>query len=127
MSRRPGDLDPELLRAFREAVRAKIARDLAGEDAAAAERKQRVRAAVERGLAQARGEGLLRAAWLFGSYAWGQPGERSDVDLLVEGCRDPLRVASVVGRITGTEVHVVCVEDAPESLRERALTEGVKL
>jgi hypothetical protein len=87
MSRRPSDLDPELLRAFRDAVRAKISRDLEAEDAAAAERKQRVRAAVERGLAQARDQGLLGAAWLFGSYAWGQPGERGDVDLLVEGCR----------------------------------------
>jgi predicted nucleotidyltransferase len=127
MSRRPSDLDPELLRAFREAVRAKIARDVEAEAAAATERKQRVRAAVERGLVQARSEGLLGAAWLFGSYAWGQPGERSDVDLLVEGCRDPLLVAGVVGQITGTDVHVVCVEEAPQSLRERALAEGVKL
>jgi len=127
MSRRPSDVDPELLRAFREAVRAKIARDLAEEGAAAAERKQRVRAALLQALAEAREQGLLGAAWLFGSYAWGQPEERSDVDLLVEGCRDPLRVASVVGRLTGTEVHVVCVEDAPDSLRERATAEGVEL
>jgi predicted nucleotidyltransferase len=127
MSRRPSDLDPELLRAFREAVRAKIARDLAGEEAAVVARRLRVRPAIERGVAQARAEGLLSAAWLFGSYAWGEPGERSDVDLLVEGCHDPFLVAGVVGQLTGTEVHVVCLEDAPESLRERVLTEGVKL
>jgi predicted nucleotidyltransferase len=127
MSGRPDELDPALLRAFRAAVRAKIARDLEQEDAAAAERRERVRAAVAQGLAQARGEGLVGAAWLFGSYAWGQPGERSDVDLLVEGCRDPLRVASVVGQLTRTEVHVVCVEDAPESLRARATRDGVPL
>jgi predicted nucleotidyltransferase len=123
----PQDTDPELYRAFRRAVRAKIAHDLEAEAEAAAERREDVRALLGPVLQQARDRGLCRAAWLFGSYAWGEPGERSDVDILAEACTDPEAVASIVGRATGKDVHVVPLEDAPASLRERVLAEGEPL
>jgi predicted nucleotidyltransferase len=125
--RSPKDTDPELYRAFCRAVRRKIARDLETEAASPAERRERVRVVLGRALEQARDRGLCRAAWLFGSYAWGEPGERSDVDILAEECTDPEALASIVGRATGTDVHVVPLEDAPASLRERVLAEGERV
>lgn len=127
MSRSALPPDSQLLRAFREAVRAKIARDLEAERAQAAERRSRVLPLIARGLQDARGRGLCGAAWLFGSYAAGEPSERSDVDLLVEGCSDPTLLAAVVGRQTGTDVHVIDMAEAPASLRERVLAEGLPL
>jgi predicted nucleotidyltransferase len=114
----------DLYRAFRRAVRAKIERDLAAEEAATAERRARVRRALGPALDRARSLGLCRAVWLFGSYAWGAPGERSDVDLLAGGCSDPEALTSIVGRATDTDVHVVPLDQAPESLRARAMAEG---
>lgn len=121
---RQRDSSPELYQAFRRAVRAKIASDLEAEAQAAAKRRERVRAVLGPALEQARSRGLCRAAWLFGSYAWGDPGDRSDVDLLAEACSDPEALASIVGRATGTDVHVVSLEDAPEDLRQRAWADG---
>lgn len=126
MARRSGETDTALLRAFRESVRAKIARELESEAAVAGELRRRVLPAISRGLERARAKGLCRAAWIFGSYAWGEPTGRSDVDILVEGCPDTALLAAVVGRETGTDVHVVDTRDAPDSLRERALAEGVR-
>lgn len=117
-------MDRELYRAFRRAVRAKIQRDLDREQAAAAARRARVRQALGPALEQARSRGLCASAWLFGSYASGSPGQRSDVDLLLERCEDPESVASIIGRATGTDVHAIALEDAPASLRERVLAEG---
>lgn len=116
--------DRELYRAFRRAVRDKIAGDLAAEEAAAAERRARVRKALRAALVEVRSRSLCDRAWLFGSYAWGSPGERSDVDIMAERCRDPEAVASIVARATGTDVHVVPIESAPPSLRDRVLAEG---
>jgi predicted nucleotidyltransferase len=127
MARDLARVDHDLLRAFRDAVRAKIARDLAGEEVAAVARLQRVRHALGPALAQVRSRGLCRGAWLFGSYAGRAPGERSDVDLLVEDCSDPFLVAAIVGRATDTDVHVVTIEEAPDSLRSRAIAEGERL
>jgi predicted nucleotidyltransferase len=120
-------LDEAALRAFRTAVRANLARELERERHEVEARRSRVRAALAVGLGQARDEGLLGRAWLFGSYAWGDPGVRSDVDLLVDGCDDPTMVAVVVGRATDTDVHVVTIEEAPPSLVERAKSEGIEL
>lgn len=119
--------DAELLRAFRDKVRAQIIQALEEERAQAEDLRARVVPSVQRALLEARDETLCGRAWLFGSYAWGQPGARSDVDLLVEACPDPDRLAAAVARRTGTEVHVVPLEDAPEALRVRAQEEGVLL
>lgn len=123
----PPSPDPDLLRAFRRAVHGHFERELADER----ERSEALRATVLRdvrvGLERARTEGLCGAAWLFGSYAWGQPGERSDVDLLVEEAADPLMVASVVGRACGRDVHVIAMSEAPATLKQRVREDGVSL
>ncbi|HVZ73047.1 MAG TPA: nucleotidyltransferase domain-containing protein [Polyangia bacterium] len=84
-----------------------------------------MRAAIER----ARDQGLCGRAWLFGSYAWGEPGERSDVDILVEGegSVDTIAIASVIGRACRLDVHVIDAAEAPVMLRERVLSEGEPL
>jgi predicted nucleotidyltransferase len=117
----------ELLDDFRRAVDAKIRTDLEREEALAASLRQEVVPAVRRGLREARRQGLCARAWLFGSYAWGKPSERSDVDLLVESSSDRMLVAAVVSEACGRDVHVVALERAPESLRERARAEGLEL
>jgi predicted nucleotidyltransferase len=119
--------DPELVRAFGRAVRAHFEEEVAKEREQAEARRAAVLPKVRAALERARVEGLCTGAWLFGSYAWGEPGERSDVDLLVEGCADPIAVASVVGRGCGLDVHVIRMPDAPPSLTERARDEGVPL
>lgn len=119
--------DAELLQAFRETVKAQIARTLEQEHARSQERRSRVVPQAREAITEARHAGGCGRAWLFGSYAWGDPGTRSDVDLLVEGCDDPDRLAAAVARRTGTEVHVVQRERAPESLVARVDEEGVPL
>lgn len=105
-------------------VRAKIERDLASEDAAAealrAEVLPRLRVAVE----TARADGLCTSVVLFGSYAWGRPGERSDIDLLVEGAPDPFVLAGRISAEVGLEVHAIARERAPATLVDRAVAEG---
>jgi predicted nucleotidyltransferase len=122
--RRP---DPDLVRAFGRAVRAHFEDEVAKERAQASARRVAVLPDVRAGLARARAAGLCTKAWLFGSYAWGEPGERSDIDLLVEDCADPMMVASLVGRACGLDVHVIDLSEAPESLRERVRADGVSL
>lgn len=119
--------DPELVRAFGRAVRAHFEKEIAKEHEQAEARRAAVLPKVRAALEQARADGLCGGAWLFGSYAWGEPGERSDVDLLVEGCADPFVVASLVGRACGLDVHVIAMSGAPPSLKERALAEGLPL
>lgn len=118
--------DP-LLRAFRDAVRKKIARDLDAERQRAESLRKRVVPAAEKAIGEARRQGLCSSAWIFGSYAWGEPLESSDLDLMVEGCADPDGLAAMVARETGTNVHVVTAESAPEGLRERVLGTGARL
>lgn len=119
--------DPVLLRALHHAVRRHLEQEIAQERAVAAARKVAVVPRVREGIAKARAEGLCRAAWLFGSYAWGEPGERSDVDVFVEGRADTMAIASIVGRACGLDVHVVDGAEAPESLKARVAAEGLPL
>ena len=106
------------------AAREKIARDLAHESDCAERLRALVIPAVAQAILVARRDGLCTAAWLFGSFAWGRPGERSDVDLLVEGCRDPDELAAILAAACGREVHVVRRSAADDSLVKRALTDG---
>lgn len=119
--------DPDLVRAFARAVRAHFEQEIAQEHAQAEARRAAVLPTVRNAVGRAQAEGLCGDAWLFGSYAWGQPGERSDIDLLVDGCADPLVVASVVGRACGLDVHVIELSHAPLSLKDRVREEGVRL
>lgn len=121
-------IDPELLAAFREAVRAKIRRDLADEAARSQELRDRIVPLVRQAIETARAAGHCRRAWLYGSFAggsWGQPGPRSDVDLLIEG--DDETVARFVSRVASRELHVLALDRAPPSLVERAMAEGLPL
>jgi predicted nucleotidyltransferase len=119
--------DPELLRAFSRAIRRHFDEEIARERDAAATRRSTILPLVREGIARARAEGLCDSAWLFGSYAWGEPGERSDVDIFVEGRTDTIAIASIVGRACGLDVHVIDASEAPESLRDRAMAEGQPL
>jgi predicted nucleotidyltransferase len=105
----------------------------------------RARQDVERQHGKARAERLLalstrarsllverhgaRRVWLFGSLASGQPTADSDVDLAVDGLAGSAyftALADLMALFRGP-VDLVCLEDAPESLRERILTEGREL
>ncbi|HXJ19176.1 MAG TPA: nucleotidyltransferase domain-containing protein [Polyangia bacterium] len=119
--------DPELVKAFGRAVRRKFEQDIVREQAAAEARRAAVLPAVRAAIAQARAQRACGRAWLFGSYAWGTPGERSDVDILAEDCPDPFLVASIVGRAAGIDAHVIDRKDAPASLALRATGEGLPL
>lgn len=111
--------------AFRDAVLAKIRRDLAAE----AEVSERLRSErlprLSEIVAAARDEGICREVFLFGSYAWGNPTARSDLDLLVAGDADEL--AWRVGSALGCEVDAWELDRAPPALIERARTEGISL
>ena len=68
--------------------------------------------------------------WLFGSLAWGEPHQGSDVDLLVEGVpaaswSDAVR--AVERLFTGAQVDALRGEDSPRSLVERVRAEGIRL
>ena len=119
--------DPDLVRAFGRAVRAHFEEELAKERGQAEVRRAAVLPGVRAALERARTEGLCGDAWLFGSYAWGEPGERSDIDLLVDRCADPFMVASLVGRACGRDVHVIEMSEAPPSLKMRVREDGVPL
>ena len=119
--------DPELIQAFRRTVMRHFERQIEREREEAEARRAEVLPLLRASVEEARRQGSCRRAWLFGSYAWGQPGERSDLDLLVDGCADPFGLASRIGRACGKDVHVIDWADAPESLRTRVLAEGTAL
>lgn len=121
----PSESNRHLLRAFRERVDAKIRADLAAEEQTAQALREQVLAAVRGAVEAARREGPCGRVWLFGSFAWGQPGERSDIDLLVEG--DDTELARRVERACGRDVHAIRMAEAPASLRERVLAHGLPL
>jgi predicted nucleotidyltransferase len=109
---------------FRAAVRAQIARQLAHEADEAAALRADVLPKVEAAITEARREGQVGRVWLFGSYAWGQPSQSSDVDLLVEGCLEPFQLAAAVSGACDRDVHVIERAGAPEPLVSRALAQG---
>lgn len=119
--------DDPLLRAFARRVRETVARDLERERAESELLRQTVLPKVRDGIAEARARGDCGEAWLFGSFAWGQPGERSDLDLLVSGCSDPDALAGRLWRACGRAVHVIDRAHAPPALVQRVLAEGLRL
>src|SRR5436190_19510595 len=110
----PNESTQQLLHALRERVDAKIRADLAAEEQAGQALREQVLAAVRGAVEEARSEGPCGRVWLFGSFAWGQPGERSDVDLMVEG--DDEALARRVEQASGREVHAIRMAEAPASL-----------
>lgn len=63
---------------------------------------------------------------LFGSLAAGEAHERSDIDLAVEGLasEDYFRALASLLEVAPCPVDLVCLEDAPESLRALVRDEG---
>lgn len=94
---------------------------------------QRVEARAESLREQARVAASLLAkrhgatrVWLFGSLAWGEPHQASDVDLLVEGVAADAWLAAIktVEDAIEAPADVLRAEDAPASLRLRVAKEG---
>jgi len=108
-------------------VRENIAAELEREAVEAEALRRAVLPPVRQALEAARADGWCARAWLFGSFAWGAPTERSDVDLLVASCADPDRLAARLWRACGRPVHVVELEQARAELSERVLADGVSL
>jgi predicted nucleotidyltransferase len=70
-----------------------------------------------------------RRVWLFGSLVAGLPSAESDVDLAVEGLDASRYFAALADlmEVFHGSVDLVRLEDAPESLRTRVLSEGREL
>lgn len=119
-----GAASPPTWRDLRSVIRARFERDVAEERARGDALHRAVVPRVEAAVAAARADGDCARAWLIGSFAWGSPVNGSDVDLVVEGCAEPFRLASRVTAACGRDVHVIELEAAPKSLRERALLDG---
>ncbi len=110
---------------MRQRARAKIDNDLARERATSEALRAAVVPVVRTAIAAARHDGHCQRVWLFGSFVWGHPTEASDIDLLVEGDAD--EVAYRVGQTTSRDVHAHALDEAPESLVSRCLTDGLPL
>ncbi len=67
--------------------------------------------------------------WLFGSLCTGDVHGGSDVDLAVRGLSpaDHMRAWAAVDRFDDAVVDLVLLEEAPPSLVERIIAEGVPL
>ena len=76
-----------------------------------------------------REEGLVECAWLIGSLAWGEPGARSDVDVVLRGCA--VSAVSAAWRRLGDAldlpVDVLRFEELTPSFQRRVLDEGIRL
>jgi predicted nucleotidyltransferase len=68
-------------------------------------------------------------AWLVGSLAWGSFGERSDVDLVLDGVSGPFGTAIeiAVTRATGVEVDLLPFRGLSPSFQSRVLQEGLAI
>jgi len=94
---------------------------------AALKRAGEVRAQV---VALVRGELSPGArAWLIGSLAWGGFGERSDVDLVLDGVSGPLATAIeiAVTKATGVEVDLLAWHALSPSFQSRVQQEGLAI
>jgi len=121
------ELHAPLFGAFRRRVDACIAQQLQREEGRAETLRGAVLQAVREGVAQARRQGCRARIWVFGSFAWGRPAVRSDVDLLVETQSEVERVAQAVAAHCSRPLHVLAADRADRTLMARVMTEGVEL
>ena len=68
-------------------------------------------------------------AWLIGSLAWGGFGERSDVDLVVDGVdrAELVGIERAVAKAAGVEVDLLELGTLPSQFRARVLAEGCEI
>ena len=68
-------------------------------------------------------------AWLVGSLAWGGFGERSDVDLVLDGVSGPLATAIEIAttKVTGLEVDLLPFRGLSPSFQRRVQEEGLAI
>jgi predicted nucleotidyltransferase len=88
-----------------------------------------LRSAVVGEAAAILGDHWGRRAWLIGSLAWGNFGERSDVDIVFEGLAlDRIgEVAARLGDRLRVSVDILRLEDLPPGFQDRVIAEGVEL
>ena len=111
-----------------ECARTLVSRLAARQDAARA-RARALIGQAELAARTLREELGARRVWLFGSLAWGEPHEGSDVDLFVEGL-DAARRSEAERRLECLiegPFDLVREEDAPPGLAERVHREGREL
>lgn len=95
----------------------------------AARRADALRAKAREAGRLLQGLGATRV-WLFGSLAWGEPHERSDADLMVEGVPAaswPDAVRAVERLFAGAHVDALRSEDSPRPLVDRVGAGGIRL
>ena len=95
----------------------------------AARRADALRAKAREAAQLLRGFGAT-GVWRFGSLAWGEPHQESDVDLMVEGvpAASWLDAVRAVERLfTGAHVDALRSEDSPRQLVDRVSVEGTRL
>ncbi len=113
----PADLARELVR------RRRVERD------GHKRRAEMLRSAVAGEAAAIIGDLWGRRAWLIGSLAWGNFGQRSDVDIVFEGLA-PDRIGEVAARLGDrlrVSVDVLRLEDLPRGFQDRVRAEGIEL
>lgn len=95
----------------------------------AEERSERIRAGLQEKIPDLARKYGARRIWLFGSLAWGGIHPHSDVDLAVEGMSGVSadRLMAELWEVLGARVEVVAMEQAPPSLRDRILADGLIL
>ena len=120
MSRAPIDIDA-CARHLEERMRLR-------QDAAQA-RADRLRGQAREAARVLRDDFGATRTWLFGSLAWGDPHQDSDVDLLVEGlpAARATEAERRVAALVDAAFDLVLLEEAAPGLVERVLAEGVPL
>lgn len=122
------DAHAELLEAARARVRANVEAQLARENAIAQTLQARNIPRVVEAIAEARIAGEVSGrVWLIGSYAWGQPDARSDIDLLVETCPNRFALMKRVEDAVRLDVDVILVDEAAPRLLLHLQREGLLL
>ncbi len=74
-------------------------------------------------------DGVVDAAWLVGSAAWGGWGERSDVDVVVRALdpRDFVAAWDRLGDAAGVHVDLLRIEELADGFRARVERDGVRM
>ena len=69
------------------------------------------------------------SAWLIGSLAWGGFGERSDIDVVLQGAspEQACRLEVDLTRALRLPVDMLRFEELPDSFRERVVQQGIRL